>query len=407
MNPILRRLASLSLPCCLLGPLAAQDAKADAERLAACCNQFAADLHPRLGKTATPTSGPASIAFALLMLTPGARAATADELATVLHLPADLRGARLDAAVQKLLTTCGLGARPAANEKTAMRLVNAMWAQRGHAFVPAYVDTLRRSYGATHHLVDFIGATEGARRAINADVASATNDRIKELIPPDLLTAETRLVLTNAMWFKGAWQHPFAERRTKPEPFTRADGSEVTVSMMQLGEALPGVDGEAWIAVELPFADSEVRCEIVMPKAGHTLAEAELAMLRDAVRPALQQQQVSLRLPKFRVAAQHRLKEALIALGLPRAFTADADFSGIDDKEPLCIDEVVHQSWIQLDEAGAEAAAATAVVMKRAGAARDFIKLTFDHPFAFALRDHGTGLLLFAGRVDDPSTPAR
>lgn len=209
------------------------------------------------------------------------------------------------------------------------------------------------------------------------------------------------------MWFKGAWQHAFAERRTKPAPFTRADGSEVTVSMMQLGEALPCVDGEAWIAVELPFADSEVRCEIVMPKAGHTLAEAEQAMLQDAVRPALQHQQVSLRLPKFRVAARHQLKEALMALGLQRAFTADADFSGIDDQEPLCVDEVVHQSWIQIDEAGAEAAAATAVVMKRAGAAGNFIKLTFDHPFAFALRDHGTGLLLFAGRVDDPSPPAR
>lgn len=137
MNPTLRQLVSLSLPCCLLGPLAAQDAKADAQRLAACCNQFAADLHQRLGKTAAPTSGPASIGFALLMLTPGARAATADELATVLHLPADLRGARLDAAVQKLLVTCGLGAGAAANEKTTMRLVHALWAQRGNALVPA------------------------------------------------------------------------------------------------------------------------------------------------------------------------------------------------------------------------------------------------------------------------------
>jgi serpin B len=379
----------------------------DAQRLAASCNRFAADLHGRLGAADTPTCSPASIAIALLMLLPGAQGDTARELAAVLHLPEDLRGDRLHAAARGLLRS--VGARPpdapAAQRPPLFVVANDLWVQQGFALAPGYAPLLHEYFAAALRQTDFAGDPDAARRTINAQVARVTNDRIRELLQPGMVQPATRVVLTNAIWFKAGWEHEFWDRNTTDAPFTLADGSSVPVPTMDRVEHFLYTETDAWQWVALPFAGCAVQCEIVLPRPAATLAAAEQALLAGDHLTELRSHRVRVKLPRFRVAAAHRLADALRALGLRTAFdAARADFRGIATQEPLVIDEVVHRTWIQVDEKGAEAAAATATVLKAGAAATPAEPKLFqaDRPFAFVLRDRSTGLILFVGRVTDP-----
>lgn len=400
-----------SLLLATAGLLAAMPAQVppDAKLLATAVNQFGADLHAELARAGKPTASPTSIALALLLLAPGARGTTLDELAKVLHLPPELRGERLHAAVHALLQASQLA--PAGKvdaDAPTLRLCNDLWNQTGHRLVPDYVQVLRRSMSAGSHEVDFRGDAEAARRRINAHIAKATNDRIPELLPKDLLDAATQLVLTNALWLKGSWQHPFIKGLTADAPFHLTAEATVPVPTMHVTETFAFAESPQWQAVVLPFAASQLQCEIVVPKEGAELAAAERAMLAGEHLAALQETAVHVQLPRFRTTSSHRLKEPLQALGLRAAFDGSlADFRGIDPAGGLVVDEVVHQTWVQVDEEGAEAAAATAVVMKRGSASpRQSKSFVADRPLAFVLRDGRTGLVLFAGRVEDPRTNA-
>ncbi|MCU0864067.1 MAG: serpin family protein [Planctomycetes bacterium] len=391
----------------MLAPMPAQT-PTDAQRLATACNQFGADLHAELARAGNPTASPTSIALALLLLAPGARGATLDELATVLHLPADLRGERLHAAVHELLQASGLA--PAGKvdpEAPMLRLRNDLWSQTGHRLVPDYLQALRGSMLAVSHELDFRGDAETARQHINAHIAEATNGRISELLPNGVLDATTQLVLTNALWLKGQWQHAFTKGRTADAPFHMTAEVTVPVPTMHVTDQFRFAETSQWQVVVLPFAASQLQCEIIVPKAGHELAAAERAMLAGEPRAALQWNDVHVQLPRFRTTARHRLKQPLQALGLRAAFDGGlADFRGIDAAGGLLVDEVVHQTFVQVDEDGAEAAAATAVVVAPTSAAprqqKPLKQFVADRPFAFVLRDGRTGLVLFAGRVEDP-----
>ncbi|MBL9077228.1 MAG: serpin family protein [Planctomycetes bacterium] len=400
-----RLLASLLAPALTL-PCLAQKPPTDTERLAAACNAFAADLHAALGPTQAPTCSPGSIAIALLMLLPGAAGATADEIATVLHLPDDLRGNRMHEAARDLLQQVGLllpGSPNRDHEPSPLALTNDLWVQRGFALVPSYPRLLRASFGAAKHDVDFAADPDKARTAINLHVAQATGDRIRELLAEDDVNALTRVVLTNALWFKAGWAHAFTAGNTQDLPFTLADGTTVPVPTMQQQQPFGWAESDAWVAVSMPFAIGTVQFEAVVPRDGHTLAEAERALLQRSF-GKMANEPVQVALPRFLVQAAHRLRTPLLALGMRRAFDASADFSGIEPKRELFVDDVVHQTWIQVDEQGCEAAAATAVVLKVRSAVVQGQPKQFraDRPFAFGLRDARTGLLLFVGRVTDP-----
>lgn len=378
---------------------------ADAKLLAAACNRFGASLHAQLQPASNPTSSPASIALALLLLEPGARGTTHDELVQVLQLPAELRGKRLHEAAHALLLASSLAPNGTPDaDAPKLLLANDLWNQQGNQLVPEYLQVLRQSLLAGQHEVDFHGDSEGARQQINAHVAKATNDRIRELLPKDLVDATTELVLTNALWLKAAWLHPFMKGGTTDEPFHLAPGETVAVPTMHIVEEFVFAESAHWQAVVLPFAGGTLQAEFLVPKQGTELAVAERALLAGEHRQALQQAQVHVQLPRFRTASMHRLKEPLRALGLRAAFAGEiVDFRGIDPTKQLVVDDVVHQTWVQCDEAGVEAAAATAVVMKRGSKAPTLPKrFVADRPFAFLLRDVRTDLVLFTGRVADP-----
>lgn len=391
---------ALALPASGQAPASAAPV-ADSTRLATALNAFAAKLAPELGGLATHS--PASLGIALLMVLPGARGETAKELEQLLALPEDLRGERLQVAVRELVML--LRGSTDGDTATELRITDDVWVQNGFALLPQFQQALQHQFSASAHAVDFVGAPEQAIATINDAVAKATDDRIRDLITRDLVTEDTRVVLTNATWLRGSWLHAFREALTKPAAFARADGGKIEVPTMHVVEHFGCAEQDGMQFVRLPFADGDVVCDLVLPKTTAELAEAELALLRSAYVGSLADESVRVALPKFTVAGKVRLKEVLMRLGLEQAFDGNrADFSGMRKERDLCIDEVVHQTWVAIDEKGCEAAAATAVVMKRAGAARPKEPKVFaaDRPFAFVLR-HRSGLVLFAGRVVDPS----
>ncbi|MCA8964361.1 MAG: serpin family protein [Planctomycetes bacterium] len=379
-----------------------QTPKEDAVMLATALNRFGVDLCAQISSSGPATCSPASIGIALLMVLPGARGETAAELEKVLQLPADLRGDRLHRAAQQLLDS--LRAASSDAKKLELRLVDEFWVQNGFELLPAYVRTLKEHFASAAHGVDFARDPEAARSQINAAIATATNQRIPELIPADLIDSDTRLVLTNALWLRGAWQHPFGESATKPAAFTLADGKQVEVPTMHVTERFGYAQNAHWQVVRMPFADPAITCDVLLPAAGEKLDAMQAELLAGDYQAALQPAAVHIAMPKFRVAAAHRLRKPLEALGMRSAFDASADFSGMRSGRDLAVSEVVHQTWIDVDEKGAEAAAATAVIMKRGSAhPRDPKQFRADRPFVFVIRHAATGLVLFTGRVDDPS----
>ncbi|ELY90201.1 proteinase inhibitor I4 serpin [Natrialba hulunbeirensis JCM 10989] len=281
---------------------------------------------------------------------------------------------------------------------------NAVWAAEDHPFDDAYFDLLEAYYGAGEHLVDFTGSPDEAREEINAWVEAQTNDRIEDLLPEGSVDASTRLVLTNAVYFLAAWKHDFDPANTEPETFTGLAGAETEVEMMHQAAQLRYAEHEGHQLVELPYANEETSMVVILPAEGEFESFEEsfsvdvlAAMLDDASRP-----QVDLAMPKFGIESKVSLVSVMQELGMQRGFTTSADFSGMVDGETsdLFIGDIIHQSFVEVDEEGTEAAAATAVTMP-VSAPPDQVELTVDRPFLFYIRDQPTETPLFLGRVVD------
>ena len=364
---------------------------ADATALAEGNTAFALSLYATL-KTlpGNIVFSPASISLALAMTYAGARSATAAQMAAALvfTLPPE----RLHPAMNAL--SQALGARAT--------LANDLWVDRAQKLEPAFLDTLAQNYGAGIQLVDIGGAPEAARLTINRWVADQTAGRIGDLLPPGLVTAVTRLVLTNAVYLNAAWKTPFSGP-TMSYPFHRADGSEVNVPMMlgKTGFAMTG--GAGYRAAELEYADGALSMVVIVPDLG-TFAEFEsvltpavLASILDGLAPATD----GLLLPRWTFSLAVSLGDTLANLGMPDAFSPSyADFSGMDGTRDLFIRDVVEEAFISVTEQGTEAGAATGVVVATHAA---LAALAVDRPFLFVIRVRPTGALLFAGRVVDPS----
>jgi serpin B len=345
---------------------------------------FEGALAAQLGRTpGNYVVSPASVLLGLAMAREGARGDTAAAFDAVLGDDARDRAKRL------------LASAPAA-------IANRLFGDRQLDVIRAFVDTTARDYGAPFELVDFVKATDAARRHINAWVAEATRDKIRDLLAPADITALTRLVLVDAIYLRAKWQTPF--RSTHPAPFTIDGGATIDVPTMTTIAAARWGEHAGATLVALPYKDSELQMLIAVP-ATCSLAELELVefvALRAGVRKS---GKAMVALPKFQARTSVDLRQPLCAIGLAHPFGDDADFSGIAAYPPLTISGVIHQAWIAVDEAGTEAAAATAVVMVERGASpRVDARLQIDRSFLFFVHDRDDNVL-FAGRVIDPRSP--
>lgn len=384
----------------------AKATEADAVTAAEALNAFGLDMYRRLASgDENLVFSPASIGLALAMARAGARGTTADEIDTVMHeVASDEHAAWLNALDQALDARSGTY-RDASHEEQEVTLgiANAAFAQIDMNLQTAFLEALASRFGSGVRLVDFRGETEAARRLINSWVSDRTKERIPELLEPGVLNEMTRLALVNAIYLKAAWQHPFEAELTANGPFSLLDGSTVSVPMMSATESLRYASGEGWQAVEVPYVGGSLAMTVILPD---DLGAFETSFDPDAlasITSSFEETSMRLTLPRFGIETRAELAELLAELGMPTAFTDDADFSGITPDYPLAISAVVHQANIDVDEAGTEAAAATAVIIRETSAPLVKVTLQVDRPFLFALRDVPTGAVLFLGRVVDPS----
>jgi len=348
---------------------------------------------------------PYSISLALAMTYAGARGETAQQMTDTLHFI--LSQDRLHPAFNSLdieLSQRGEGAKGKDGEGFRLNIVNAIWGQEGYKFLSEFLDVLAENYGAGMRPLDFTNAPEESRVTINNWVSDQTEGRIEDLIPQGLIDALTRLVLTNAIYFNAAWQHPFSEDMTEDGPFYLLDGGEITVSMMRQTESFSYAEGDAYRAVELPYDGRELSMVILLPQAGQFEAFEGLldAQRVAAILEDLEPRRVALTMPRFEFESSFSLKETLAAMGMPVAFSGGADFSGMTGNRDLFIADVIHKAFVSVDEAGTEAAAATAVVMELTAMPEEPVEVTIDRPFIFLIHDLETGAILFVGRVANP-----
>jgi serpin B len=349
---------------------------------------------------------PYSISLALAMTYAGARGDTETQMAQALHFElaqADLHPAFN--ALSQALADSSKNTEDQQGEPLTLNIANALWGQQGFSFQSDFLDTLAQNYGAGMQEVDFSNP-EQARTKINDWVAEQTNQKIKDLIPDGVLNDITRLVLTNAIYFKANWQYPFEKTYTAKGDFTLLNGDKVQVDMMHESESLPYAKGSGYQALELPYAGETASMLVLLPDEGK-FQEFERALSTRAINTIqanLEQNSVQLSLPKFKIEASFGLNQALSALGMTLAFDPNrADFSGMTGTPDLFISDVIQKAYVNVNEEGTEAAAATAVIMKLTSLPANPVIMNVDRPFIFLILDKQTDTILFMGRVLDPS----
>ena len=385
------------------------DPQADPEgvkQLAHSNNGFALALYQALrDEDGNLIYSPFSIFQALLMTGAGAEGETASQMASVLGVDVnDPAIHNLMNALNKALTTQP-GYLDEAAQPLTFNIANAVWAQKDFHFEQAFLDTLSANYNAGLKLVDF-NKPEDARALINLWVAAQTNDKIKDLIPQGVLDQMTRMVLTNAIYFKGGWSNRFDEKNTNDGNFTLADGSSKTVPFMHGNFTISALVSEKIHAISLPYEGGTYAMAAIMPlvdfagfESGLTTADLEqmLTLLQSS------RAMVDLNMPKFQAESSFALGEKLAALGMPDAFDAQkADFSGMTGKPDLMISSVIHQATIDVNEEGTEAAAATAVSMSMTSMPAESYSIRLDKPFIYVIYETTTNTIVFMGRVVNP-----
>jgi len=370
-------------------------------------SEFAFDLYQALKKEdGNIFYSPYSISLALAMTYAGARGETAQQMADTLRYQLDQNA--LHSAFNSLdieLGKRGEGANGKDEKGFRLNVVNAIWGQKDYQFLSNYLDLLAENYGAGLRVLDFIKNPNQSREVINQWVSDQTEGRIKDLIPEGSITPLTRLVLTNAIYFNAAWKLPFQPEATTNSPFHLISGTDVTVAMMKQTGSFKYAEDDNYQAIELPYDGQELSMVIFLPAPGQFKAFEEAMTYQIASNISAQKnrdRQVTLTMPKFEFESEFGLKETLMGMGMAEPFQDSADFSGMSSQSDLHIDDVVHKAFVSVDEAGTEAAAASAVIVGTTSMPTDLVTATLDHPFAFLIRDIQTGTILFIGRVMNP-----
>ncbi|MDG3003662.1 serpin family protein [Paludisphaera mucosa] len=375
-------------------------------------SQFTVDLYNALaGGSGNVFCSPLNVATAIEMTAAGAKGRTAEQIARTLHL--DRLGDAAHDGLGDLVAAVRGALKPVAGgegeaESSGLWAANAGWFDEREKILPDYVARLERSYHARPQLVDFGGSPDAARETINRWVADQTRDKIQDLLKPDHIRPGTSFVLTSAIYFKGVWTFPFDARATTDDTFKTADGPVPVRMMNQAVSRLPYFEDENVQAVALPYKDGSLSMLVVLPRRADGLTAVERSLDAEAVQAwatGMRPSRVRLSLPRFRSTAEFDLKEVLSRLGMPDAFdAARADFSGITGSRDVFISAVVHKAFVEVEEKGTEAAAATAVVGVRSSAMAPPKEVVFraDRPFLYLIRDMKSGAILFIGRLSRP-----
>ena len=377
-------------------------------------NAFAIELYGQLrNRSGNLFFSPESISTALAMTYAGARADTAAEMAKTLHFT--LPPEKLHPAMAALLRN-----RNRSHDGYQLNEADALWLQKDYSLLPEFLQLNRDNYEAGLNQVDFKGATEASRQSINLWVEQRTDNKIRKLLQPGSLNSYTRLVLTNAIYFKGVWEKQFKKEDTKDEDFHLSAARTIKTPLMHMksGEFRQGFkyfDGGPFQALEIPYKNEGLSMVILLPKAmdglsafEQSLTPASMQQLLDQLRPA---GEVIVTMPKFKIEAQFGLGNTLISMGMKAAFNGKmADFSGLASRETmqrdgnLYISAVIHKAYVDVNEEGTEATAATGVATSSAAAVPTTpIIFRADHPSMFLIRDNRSGSILFIGRVTNPS----
>jgi serpin B len=380
------------------------EGKADLAGVVEGNNAFALDLYSRLSsRSGNLFFSPFSISTALAMTYGGAQGATAEQMATALRFPFERE--RLHPAFADLLKQARGRSRG-----IELSLANGLWAQRGYAFRESYKEPVKSNYGAELRELDFSAAAE-ACGIINEWVEKQTHGKIRDLIAPGMLDQLTRLVLANAIYFKGDWASPFKKDQTEEAPFTVTPYQKVTVRMMCQEEQSGYMETESFQALRLPYAGGNLSMVIFLPRKVDGLPSLEESFTPRKLEGWLDRLSlgaVRVFLPRFRATSAFTLNGVLAEMGMRLPFDASAaDFSGMTASKPLFISLVIHQAYVDVDEKGTEAAAVTVqgVVTGARWGWHQIERIPVfraDHPFLFLIKDDRSGSILFLGRVTNP-----
>jgi serpin B len=372
-------------------------------------NQFCFDFFKKLSEDETNDPNifysPYSVFTALAMTYEGARNNTAVEMENVLHV--EQSNDSFHQYMQSLYNYLNN------NDEYNVSTANALWPDVGFTLLDEFVDIIETYYGGKASEVEY-GNPEEAARIINEWVENQTNNLIKDLVPASAIDPVlTKLILTNAIYFKGIWQVQFDEVNTTDRDFTLSSADTVQVETMKL----TGTDdkfnytetGDLQI-LELPYTGGDISMMILLPREGVELSDVISSLNREdyiSWIDEMYETKADIYLPKFKFETSYTLNDYLEGLGMEKAFTSEADFSGIDGTKNLFISSVLHKAFVEVNEEGTEAAAATAVIMNLKAVSPDEPpeRITFDcnHPFIFTIHHKETGTILFMGTVDDPS----
>jgi serpin B len=397
---VLTYAATLPSPCA--AAIAGSPPETSGEKVGQMNNAFAMDLYAQLSTNkGNVFFSPTSVQVALAMTWAGARGKTAEEMAKTLHLDNNAAAGEMGRFLKGLNADGKKG-------RYELAVANAIWGAKGYPFLPAYLATVEKDYNGHLSDLDFADAPEPSRKIINDWVAGQTHDRIKDLIPSGAIDQGTRLVLTNAIYFKGKWDLPFDARRIQSGDFTTSGGEKVKVELMSQQKHFEYAEDEHMQVLELPYGNGDLAMQVLLPKKADGLGafEKELTPGRiTGLADKLIQQDVKVWLPRFKIESGFGLADVLKAMGMRRAFSSsEADFSGMSSAERLMITAVIHKAFVNVDEAGTEAAAATGVVMGPTGVRRQEPPKIFraDHPFVFTIVHKKSGAILFMGRLATP-----
>jgi serpin B len=365
-------------------------------------NKFAVDVYKELLKiNESVFFSPYSIYVALSMTMEGAKGNTLAEMQHTLYstsnsvcLQKDIKNTQ-----QEFNRLLAFG--------DSIRTANSLWVQKGMDVLPSFYKAVKENYNAELNKTDFINATELSRKNINSWVEKQTNNRIKNLLAKAVLTKLTRMVLVNAIWFKGKWKTPFSHDATYDDKFYTAKET-TTAPFMHRTMAIKYAEDELVQAIELPYQSDKIAMVVLLPAKGkenafeNKFSQEQVDNWLDNMKP----QEVNISLPKFKMETGFETGELLKELGMKKVFTNDADFSAISETTQLKIDKVIHKAFIEVDEDGTEAAAATAVVMMKITSAMPVQRVVkifkADRPFTFLLYDRESKTILFMGKMAKP-----